>query len=164
MQIPEGLSSPVNKALYRLSLGDMTCREMVEYLSDSRRKNTGFPLEVAERVVSLLKEEGFLDDKRYLKILVRRLDEKGYGPRKIRQELVRHGFPRSYIERVEERRVDFTARAKSLLEKDGKSKMLCQTPEGRKKLMDSLVRKGYDYTAASEAVNRISEEDDIFRD
>ena len=164
MKIPEGLHPCVNKALYRLSLGDLTCREMVEYLSSPYRNNTGFSEEDAQKTVRLLQEEGFLDDKRYLKNLVHRLDEKGFGPRRIRQELIRHGFSSSLVDRVGERKVDDTARAVHILKKDSKASHLVLTPQGRKKLTDALVRKGYDYGTAAEAVRQISGEDDSFPD
>ena len=75
-------SSCYHKALYRLSVGDMTEAEMTEYLTDPKRKNTGFPEEVALQTVLRLREEGFLDDKRYLLRLVRRGDESLVGPRR----------------------------------------------------------------------------------
>ncbi len=162
MQIPQGLSSCVNKALYRLSLGDMTVQEMMEYLTSPHRKNTGFSSEEAQRTAELLLAEGFLDDKRYLKVLLRRLEEKGFGPRRIRQELVRHGFSAALIQRVEERRVDYTARALRYLVQTKKAPP--KTAQERKKLMDSLVRRGYDYTTAAEAVRQITEEDFTFSD
>lgn len=164
MQIPKELSSCTNKALYRLSVGDMTCAEMLAYLVDPRRKNTGFPPEVAERVVALLKDEGFLDDKRYLRIAVRKLDLALAGPRKMRETLTRHRFPPQYVEAALNRRVDYTARAKAILDKRSGAAALAQTPQGRKKLMDHLVRQGYDFSTARSAVDAFSGDDSIFSD
>ena len=160
MQIPAELSVCTKKALARLSMGDLTAGEMLAYLSDPRRKSTAFPKEIAERTVSLLVAEGFLDDKRYFRLFVKRLDEKGYGPRRIRQELSRHLFPPRYIEAAMEREVDYTRRALRFLQKKAGAAELAQTPAGRKKLCDALLRYGYDYSAAGGAVKLFSQCDD----
>ena len=159
MEIPKELSESVKRALSRLSIGDMTCAEMQAYLTDRQRK-ISFPSEIAERTVCLLAGEGFLDDKRYLKLFVRHLDEKCYGPRRIRQELVRHRFPFSYVEAALSRNVDYGERALRFLKKKRGADVLAQTPEGRKKLQDALVRYGYDYSTARGAVNNFSRVDD----
>lgn len=160
MRIPEDLRSPVNKALYRLSMGDMTCGEMLAYLSDPRRKNTGFSTEIAERVVSFLVENALLDDKRYLRLAVEKLDNALVGPRKIREKLVQHRFPPRYVEAALARNVDYTRRAFKLLTKRAGASAQVKTPAGKKKLMDYLVRQGYDYSTATGAVNRFAEAED----
>ena len=160
MEIPKDLSESVKRALNRLSIGDLTCGEMQAYLTDRNRK-VFFSAEIAERTVCLLVQEGFLDDKRYLKLFVRRLDEKCCGPRRIRQELVRRRFSAPYVEAALARSVDYSARATRFLEKKTGAKELAKTPAGRKKLQDALVRYGYDYSTALEAVKNFSREDDF---
>lgn len=160
MQVPAELSLCTKKALSRLSMGDLTAGEMLAYLSDPRRKSTAFPKEIAERTVSLLVAEGFLDDKRYLKLFVKRLDEKGYGPRRMKGELSRHLFPPRYIEATMERKIDYTRRALRFLQKKAGAADLAKTPEGRKKLCDALLRYGYDYTAAGSAVKLFSQNEE----
>ena len=160
MEIPKDLSESVKRALNRLSIGDLTCGEMQAYLTDRNRK-AYFSAEIAERTVCLLVQEGFLDDKRVLKLFVRHLDEKCYGPRRIRQELIRHRFSASYVEAALARNVDYSARALKLLEKRAGAKELAKTPAGRKKLQDALVRFGYDYSTALGAVKNFSREDDF---
>ncbi len=160
MEIPKDVSFCVKKALRRLSMGDLTCGEMLVYLTDTR-KSVSFSREIAERCVCLLTDEGFLDDKRYLKIFVRHLDEKKYGPRRIRQELVKHRFPPRYIERVLDRDLDYQKRALDFLEKKSGAEKLSKTPEGRKKLQDALVRYGYDYAVARVAVSTFSDHEDF---
>ncbi|MBR5295821.1 MAG: RecX family transcriptional regulator [Clostridia bacterium] len=155
MEIPKELSFGVKKALRRLSMGDLTCGEMFSYLTDPRKANS-VSQEIAQRVVCLLTEEGFLDDKRYLKIFVRHLDEKKFGPRRIRQELIKHRFPTRFVEKVLERNVDYTKRAVAFLEKKAGAEGLCRSPEGRKKLQDALVRYGYDFGTAHAAVEKFS--------
>ncbi len=160
MEIPKELSESVKRALNRLAIGDLTCGEMQAYLTDRNRK-AYFSPEIAERTVCLLVQEGFLDDKRVLKLFVRSLDEKCYGPRRIRQELIRHRFSSSYVDAVLNRRIDYSARALKLLEKKAGAERLAETPAGRKKLQDALVRYGYDYSTALGAVKIFSREDDF---
>jgi len=159
MQIPKEISSAVNKGLYRLSMGDLTCAEMMEYLVSKERKNTGFSEEIAEKTVAFLESEGFLDDKRYLKILLRRYDERKFGPRKIREELIRHRFSHRYVEAAMARRIDYTDRAFALLLREKQTETINQSPKERKKAVDFLVRRGYDYSTALSAVRRIDEDD-----
>ena len=158
MEIPKELSPCVKKALSRLAIGDMTAGEMLEYLSDPYRKNTAFPPDTAERAVSLLIQEGFLDDKRYLRLMLRRLDARLLGPRRIREELVRHRFPSRYVLAALDRCVDYTERATKLLLKKPGACQISSTLPGRKKLMDYLVRQGYDYGTAKTAVDGIGKE------
>ena len=160
MEIPKELSESVKRALNRLSIGDLTCGEMQAYLTDRKRK-IFFSREIAERTVCLLVQEGFLDDKRYLKLFVRHLDDKCFGPRRIRSELVRHRFPPSYVEAALARNIDYASRAVKLLEKKGGAAELVKTPAGRKKMQDALVRYGFDFSTALAAVKTFSREDDF---
>lgn len=162
MEIPKEISAAVNRALKRLSMGDLTCGEMMVYLTDSRR-TVFFPAETAEKTVCLLTEQGFLDDKRVLRLCVRHLDEKCFGPARIRRELTRRRFPPRFVEVVLGRNVDYTARAERLLAGRSDSASLSQTVQGRKKLQDRLVRYGYDYGTARRAVANFSRED-LFSD
>lgn len=154
MEIPKDLAPALKKALLRLSMGDMTAGEMRDYLSDPRRKATGFSEDVAERCTALLVGEGYLDDLRYLKLCLRRYDARLYGPRRIRQELVKHQFSQKYISAALNRSIDLKNRAIKALEKRERSKKNENTPAENKKRMDFLVRLGYDYTTAREAVSR----------
>ena len=142
-------------------MGDLTEREMFLYLSDPRR-TAFFSPDICERTVALLRENGFLDDKRYLKNFLRVLDGKLYGPRRIRTELTKHHFPPLYIDAAMNRKVDYSERAFCFLEKRSGARALCTTAPGRKKLMDALVRYGYDYGAAAASVAKFSGETEEF--
>jgi len=89
---------------------------------------------------------------------LKQLDEKLLGPAMIRKELIRRQFPRSYIQAALERRISYEKRALRLILKKAQVKELAGTPAGRKKLVDCLVRQGYDYTTANTAVSYVSEE------
>lgn len=159
MEIPKDLAPALKKALSRLSMGDLTAGEMMAYLTDTHRKSTGFSENVAERCVALLVGEGYLDDKRYLKLCLRRYDARLFGPRRIRQELSRHLFSQKYIDAALNRPLDLKARAvKALVKKDNNKSFPC-TPAENKKRIDYLVRLGYDYSTARDAVSRLGGDD-----
>lgn len=155
MQIPEELKPPLKRAIARVEYGDLTVEEMRRYLTDPRRKTTGFSQEIAERVVEILVQGGYLDDKRYLRVFVKKLDARLLGPRRIREELQKHHFPTPYVEAAMARRIDFLARAVKLLGKTPRALELAESPQGRKKLVDRLVRSGFDYSTAYTAVSRL---------
>jgi regulatory protein len=53
-----------------------------------------FPADLADRVVDELTQAGYLDDARLAKRLAERLaDERGFGPARVRHELLRRGLP-----------------------------------------------------------------------
>ena len=162
MEIPEELKLPLKKALSRAEYGDMTVGEMRRYLTDPRRKNTGFAPEIADRVIDLLKNEGVLDDKRVLKNLVKRLDQKHFGPRRIRQELTRRLFAPAYVEAALARNVDYGARADRFLADMPRAAEIAADPAGRKKLADRLIRAGFDSATSYAAVKRLSRADDDY--
>ena len=141
----------LNKALARLGRGDLTARQMMAHLTEKRPGREPFSQEAAKETVRFLLQQGLLDDKRYLRLLLAKMDASLYGPRKIREELKKRKFSPALVERAFSRELDQAARAKTLLEKERKTG-LSQTPEGRKKLCAFLVRKGYDYAAANAAI------------
>ena len=155
MKIPEDLQVPFAKGLARAEYGDLTAAEMERYLADPRRRSTGFSPETAARTVALLREAGVLDDKRTLRAMVRSLDRRLLGPRRIREELRRRLFPAAYVEAAMNREVDFAARAYDLLLKTPRAAETAQTPEGRKKLAARLVRAGFEPALAFGAVKRL---------
>lgn len=159
MEIPEDIAPALKKALYRLSMGDLTAGEMMGYLTDPHRKSTGFSEDVAERCVALLVGEGYLDDLRYLKLCLRRYDARLFGPRRIRQELTKHRFSQKYMDAALNRPMDLSERAVKALVKREQTKEKENTPAENKKRLDFLVRLGYDYSTAREAVSRFSGND-----
>lgn len=159
MEIPEEIAPALKKALYRLSMGDLTVGEMKAYLSDPRRKSTGFSEEIAERCTALLVQEGYLDDLRYLKLCLRRLDGKHLGPRRIKQELTKRLFEKKYVDAAMNRSIDYKERARLALNERERVKPRPINPAENKKRTDYLVRLGFDYTTAGDAVSLLVGED-----
>ena len=113
--------------------------------------------ERAEGVADRLAELGLLDDGEYARTVVRHYAAKGYGPRKIRDELYRRGVPREFWEEaLEERETD-----ESQLEKLARHKLRGAEPtrENLKRVSDYLARRGYGWDEISSALDRIREEE-----
>ena len=162
MEIPERLSPLIKKALSRLALGDLTEGEMFLYLTDPRRRSCGFSEDLAKEAVELLVREGFLDDVRVLRLVLKKTADRSFGPRRVREELVRRRFTKRHIEAALRRDVDYKARAVRKILSDASFSRLPDTPETKKKLADRLVRLGYDYTTAFEAIEAARREDSSF--
>ena len=113
--------------------------------------------EQAEAVADRLTELGLLNDREYAGMVARHYAAKGYGPRKIRDELYRRGVPREYWEdAVEEREPD-----ESRIDKLARQKLRGAEPtrENLKKVSDYLARRGYGWEEISAALDRIREEE-----
>ena len=112
--------------------------------------------EQAEGVADRLTELGLLNDGEYARTVARHYAAKGYGPRKLRDELYRRGVPREYWEdaltevETDEDQIDALARQKLRGEEP--------TRENLKKVSDYLARRGYGWEDISSALERIREE------
>ena len=110
----------------------------------------------AEGVADRLTELGLLNDAEYARTVARHYAGKGYGPRKLRDELYRRGVPREHWEdalseaETDELQIDRLARQK-LREAE-------PTRENLKKVSDYLARRGYGWEEISSALERIREE------
>ena len=112
--------------------------------------------EQAEAVAGRLTELGLLNDGEYARTVARHYAGKGYGPRKVRDELYRRGVPREHWEDAlselepDERQIDKLARQKL--------RGAEPTRENLKKVSDYLARRGYGWEEISSALERIREE------
>lgn len=113
--------------------------------------------EQAEGVADRLTDLGLLNDGEYARTVVRHYAAKGYGPRRIRDELYRRGVPREYWEdAMEEREPEV-----SQLDKLARQRLRGEPPtrENLKKLSDYLARRGYGWEEISSALERLREEE-----
>lgn len=112
--------------------------------------------EQAEAAADRLTELGLLNDEEYARMAVRHYAAKGYGPRKIRDELYRRGVPRELwddaLSELEEQ--------ESQVDKLARQKLRGAEPtrENLKKVSDYLARRGYGWEEISAALDRIREE------
>ena len=112
--------------------------------------------ERAEGVADRLAGLGLLNDGEYARMVVRHYAAKGYGPRKIRDELYRRGVPREFWEdAMDEREPD-----SGQIDKLARQKLRGAEPtrENLKKVSDYLARRGYGWEEISSELDRIREE------
>lgn len=113
--------------------------------------------ERAEGVADRLTDLGLLNDGEYARTVVCHYAAKGYGPRKIRDELYRRGIPReNWEEAMEEREPDEAQVVKLARQKLRGAE---PTRENLKKVSDYLARRGYGWEEISSALDRIREEE-----
>ena len=175
----EARSKLMEKAVGLLALRPMSRRELLDKLCAPPRPKKGkYPydklddapdrsmlqsqrealLAQAEGVADRLAELGLLNDAEYARAVARHYAAKGYGPRKIRDELYRRGAPREYWEdaladvETEDSQIDKLARQKL--------RGAEPTRENLKKVSDYLARRGYGWEEISSALERIREEYD----
>ncbi|MBD5118689.1 MAG: regulatory protein RecX [Clostridiales bacterium] len=168
----------MERAVGLLSLRPMSRRELLDKLcAPPRQKKEKYPYdklddapdpgilqaqkeavrERAEGVADRLTDLGLLNDEEYARTVVRHYAAKGYGPRKLRDELYRRGVPREYWEDAlgerepDEGQIDKLARQKL---RGGEP-----TRENLKKVSDYLARRGYGWEEISAALERLREEE-----
>ena len=110
----------------------------------------------AEAAADRLTELGLLNDEEYARMAVRHYAARGYGPRKIRDELYRRGVPRELWDDV----LSELEEQESQVDKLAQQKLRGAEPtrENLKKVSDYLARRGYGWEEISAALDRIREE------
>lgn len=112
--------------------------------------------ERAEGVADRLEDLGLLNDGEYARTVVRHYAAKGYGPRKLRDELYRRGVPREFWEEAMEEREPDEGQIDKLVRQ--KLRDAEPTRENLKKVSDWLARRGYGWEEISAALDRVREE------
>lgn len=99
-----------------------------------------------------MEELGFLNDEEYAIRVVRHYSMKGYGERKVRDELYRRGVPREFWDEALSRMEDPAETLDAFVSK----KLAGKTPDPKelKKVSDALARRGYGWSDISEAMAR----------
>lgn len=160
-------SAMEQKALNALSARPMSRRELTDRLAApprrAREDGEAPPPDRealrarAEAVAGRMEELGLLNDGEYAAQVARIYAAKGYGPRKIRDELYRRGVPREHWDAALEGLDDPAAALDALLEKqlrgwDG-------DPKALKRASDALARRGFEWEDVSAALRRYGAED-----
>ena len=103
-----------------------------------------------------MEELGFLNDAAYAAQVVRYYSAKGYGERKLRDELYCRGVPRELWEDALDQAQDSSTAIDAFLTK----KLGGRTPDRQelKKLSDALARRGYHWSDINEALGRCGAE------
>jgi regulatory protein len=109
--------------------------------------------EQAAEIADWLEDMGLLDDRRYAADVAELYVRKGYGVRKIRDELYRRGVPRELwdeaLEQIKEE--DNASAIDAFLEKKLRGS---HDPKDVKRASDALARRGYRWPEISDALRR----------
>ncbi|WP_456428377.1 RecX family transcriptional regulator [Rhodocaloribacter sp.] len=146
-------------AFHYLAYRARTEREVRRKLSGK-----GFEEGVIDEVVGRLHTLGYLDDEAYARTYVRaRFAGRGYGPQRIRAELLRRGVDRAHIDAALDELLDeddVVARARRHAAK--RWPRLAAEPDPRKrrkKLTDFLVRRGFSFDVVRRVVDELAREE-----
>ena len=141
-----------NKGLDLLSHRPHGTKELVKKLCEK-----GHEKESAEKACDRLLELGLLNDEEFARMLANELYErKGYGIKRIKQELVFRGIEREIAENaIESLDIDTQTRIILVIKKKYLNKI--NDEKGRKRAIDGLMRLGYSYLDIKTALNSISE-------
>ena len=106
-----------------------------------------------ESICARMEELGFLNDVSYAERVVRHYAAKGYGVRKLRDELYRRGVPRELWDEALAGAEDPSEAIDAFLQK----KLAGRVPDRNelKKLSDALARRGYGWEDIRSAIGRL---------
>ena len=140
-----------NCAVSLLSRRDHSKKELLRKLREK-----GYT-DGAEAAIEKLEESGYIDDERFCRMYASELVRlKGYGKRRVEQELSFKGVDRDIIRSVLDEILFDTDKLSVIIKRKYLSKM--SDEKGRRKAFDALVRLGYTYSEIREAIKNIDEE------
>ena len=141
------------KALSLIARRPMSRKELLDKLTRPGRTGQPFAtMEEAEGAANRLAELGYLDEGAYARQVAAQARAKGYGDRRIRDELYRRGVPREYWEEAlgelesPQDAIDAFV-SKRLAGWDG-------DPKALKRVADGLARRGYGWEEIRDALER----------
>lgn len=135
------------KALNLLTGKPMSRRELERKLEQWEATE-----EESAAICDRMEELGFLNDEAYAQTVVRHYSAKGYGERKLRDELYRRGVPREHWEQAMEEARDPEEAIRAFVEKKLSGK--AGDPKELKKVSDALIRRGYRWQEISPVLDR----------
>ena len=106
--------------------------------------------EEAAAICDRMEELGLLNDAEYARRLVRHYSAKGYGARKLKDELYRRGVPRDCWDEALEQAGDNRAAIEAFLEKKLAGREVDR--KELKKVTDALARRGFSWSEIDDAV------------
>ena len=107
--------------------------------------------EEAAGICERMEELGYLNEREYAGRIVRHYAAKGFGERKLRDELYRRGIPRELWDEALEQIEDNAPAIDAFLEKKLKGD---HDPKAVKKASDALARRGFSWPEISDALRR----------
>jgi regulatory protein len=139
------------KALDLLARKPMSRREL-------ERKLEGWEADQEERtaICDRLEELGYLNDAAYAARVVRHYAAKGFGEKKLRDELYRRGVPRELWEDALRQDLDASGTLDALVAKKLAGKLLDR--KELQKVSNALARRGYAWSEINDALRRYGAE------
>ena len=159
LQRTAGESRARGKALDLIARKPVSRKELVKKLTakpprkkDGTEREPIATQEQAETVADWLEDLGYLNDREYAKTVVRHYSAKGYGDRKLRDELFRREVPRELWTEVLEEAQEPEDGIDTFLQKRFRG----GTPDQKdlKRAADALARRGYNWNEIREGLNR----------
>jgi len=140
-----------DRALALLGRRAMSRRELIDKLV---RK--GESPEAAEEVADWLEETGLLNDADYAEQVVRHYAEKGYGQKRIEQELWRRGIAKD----LRHTALEAMPQNDDALDRFIQTKLRGNIPDKaeEKRVADALARRGYNWDEISAGMRRYKEQ------
>ena len=135
------------RALALLDKRDYSRAELLKKLLEKGEDETE-----ATQAVDRLEELGFVDDARYAPIVVRHYAAKGYGARRVQQELARRGIPRELWDAAMEQMPAQDDTIDRLLQSRLRGVEVDRA--ALKRASDFLLRKGYGWDEIKSALER----------
>ena len=144
-----------NYAVSLLSRREHTVKEITDKLN---RKGYG---QFAPKITERLALEGYLSDERFAGLYVRELiNYKGYGRRRIKDELFRKGISKEIADDVLAEIELPENRLYELIEK--KYIKYLDDEKGIQKTINALLRLGYSYSEIRDALKKIADETEVY--
>jgi len=140
------------RALKILEKRDVSRKMLIDKLTEK-----GISEADAEEVADRLTELRVIDDERYAGLVVRHYAAKGYGERRIKEELYHRGVPREYWETALEEMPE----QDETLERFIRSRLRGAEPsqENLKKIINALLRRGHSWEDIHAAVEQVRAEE-----
>lgn len=142
------------RALSLLDRRDYSRKMLIDKLCE-KAISTADAEEVADWLCSLR----VVDDSRYAGIVVRHYAAKGYGKKRIEQELYRRGIAKELWDTALEEMPEQESALDKLLQSRLRGDF---GPESRKKAAAAAQRRGYGWEEIRSAMERLQSEDDIW--
>ena len=136
---------------FALYAGKELSEEEAERLQDAARRSGLKAEEELGAICDRMEELGYLNEGEYAGRIVRHYAAKGFGERKIRDELYRRGVPRELWDEALSQIEDNGPAIDAFLEKKLKGS---HDPKDVKRASDALARRGYRWPEISDALRR----------
>lgn len=139
----------------RIAINIINRRPLSKREVEKKLIEKGQPKESASEAAHWLEEIGLIDDSEYARLVVRHYSAKGYGRRRVQDELYRRGVPKDYWDEV----LEEMPKQDNVIDRFIMNKLGGEMPDLRekKRIFDALARRGFSYSEINSAFDRYEE-------